>query len=299
MTASEHAGLAERILSHIIDSVLLFVVAIILSILVVLIFWIARPLIVSFTGQYSVFGIGVLFFFIFWFAIPVFYFTYFICNGGQTLGKSVMKIKVVDKNGNHIGYLKAFLRYLIIQILSFFPLFLAFLLIVFDKEKQSLHDKIVGTYVVKENAANFDVKKAIGLVVLSTVLLSFVAVLFISILPVPQENSPENNAVEWMDLRIKGNSESLTGANVTIDKYYVGSILSWDCADNYSTCIVSFSRNKIQEQPYHTIYISNGNWCKEWILEAELFRKDSAYNIVIDSADGNNSNSQNCLAGWL
>lgn len=68
---------------------------------------------------------------------------------GQTLGKKVMKIKVVTESGKAVGYKEAVVRFLG-YILSGAVLGLGFLWIIWDKKKQGWHDKIAGTLVVKE-----------------------------------------------------------------------------------------------------------------------------------------------------
>ncbi len=105
-------------------------------------------------------------------------------NNGQTLGKKIMKIKVVDnKDNNNPSLLKYLIRILPLQYIyigGFLPLLLtsllvfllkgnaylysltivtfgfmviniiSFLLIIFRKDKRGLHDLIAGTKVVKE-----------------------------------------------------------------------------------------------------------------------------------------------------
>ncbi|HLA48407.1 MAG TPA: RDD family protein, partial [Nitrospinota bacterium] len=58
-------------------------------------------------------------------------------------------LKVVPVADSMMTYKKAFIRY-IGYIISEIPLFLGFLWIVFDKDKQGWHDKIAGTFVVKQ-----------------------------------------------------------------------------------------------------------------------------------------------------
>lgn len=84
-----------------------------------------------------------------YFIISCFYFTYFYGSTGQSVGKKIMKIKVISATGDMITYRMAFIRY-IGYIISEIPFFLGFLWIAFDKDKQGWHDKIAGTYVVKE-----------------------------------------------------------------------------------------------------------------------------------------------------
>mgnify|MGYP001576219216 FL=1 len=79
------------------------------------------------------------------------YYVFFIGHRGQTLGKMAMKIKVVDMTtGNAPGYLKAFLREVVGKIISGIALSLGYLWMLWDKDKQTWHDKIASTVVVKE-----------------------------------------------------------------------------------------------------------------------------------------------------
>lgn len=78
------------------------------------------------------------------------YYVYFIGNRGQTVGKMVMKIKVVGiETGKPIGYGKAFLREIIGKILSGLILALGYLWSIRDKNKQTWHDKLVKSVVIK------------------------------------------------------------------------------------------------------------------------------------------------------
>jgi uncharacterized RDD family membrane protein YckC len=77
------------------------------------------------------------------------YFTYFFGNG-QTLGMKAMKIKLCGADGTYpIGYGKGFIR-CIGLIISAWVIYLGFLWILIDKNKQGWHDKIASTYVVLE-----------------------------------------------------------------------------------------------------------------------------------------------------
>jgi uncharacterized RDD family membrane protein YckC len=77
------------------------------------------------------------------------YFTYFEGGEtGQTLGKRALGIRVYDfSGGGPIGYGRAFVRYLG-KIISSIPCLLGFLWMLWDKEKQTWHDKLATTVVV-------------------------------------------------------------------------------------------------------------------------------------------------------
>lgn len=78
---------------------------------------------------------------------------YWVSNRGYSIGQGVMKLKVVDQNGNLISMGTAALRLLCQVALGFVPIVGAFLDILFplfdDKTRQTLHDKAVGTFVIK------------------------------------------------------------------------------------------------------------------------------------------------------
>jgi len=65
-----------------------------------------------------------------------------------TLGKSVFGLKVVDDQGQRIGWGKANARYWS-KILSTIILYIGFFMIGWTQRKQGLHDKIAETYVIK------------------------------------------------------------------------------------------------------------------------------------------------------
>ena len=72
---------------------------------------------------------------------------------GQTLGKMMLRLRVVKKRGGRIKILDALLRnvfgYTVSQIFL-----LGYLWALFDAEKQAWHDKMAGTVVVEEGPAS-------------------------------------------------------------------------------------------------------------------------------------------------
>lgn len=68
---------------------------------------------------------------------------------GQTIGKRVLSLKVVQENGEEIGYLKAFIRRisLLLPVLNLIdPLF------IFRKNKQRLFDQLAHTIVIRKES---------------------------------------------------------------------------------------------------------------------------------------------------
>ena len=81
--------------------------------------------------------------------VGIAYFTYFEGNAdGQTIGKKALGIRVIDlAGGGPIGNTRAFIRY-IGRIVSSIPLLLGYFWMLWDKEKQTWHDKMAGCVVV-------------------------------------------------------------------------------------------------------------------------------------------------------
>ena len=67
---------------------------------------------------------------------------------GQTVGKVAMGIKVIRTDSSPVDLRCAFIRFLGC-LLSVASLGLGFIILAFDSHKQSLHDRIADTYVVK------------------------------------------------------------------------------------------------------------------------------------------------------
>jgi uncharacterized RDD family membrane protein YckC len=72
---------------------------------------------------------------------------------GATPGKRICKIRVYDFRGGaaQIGYGRAFIRWLM-KIVSGIPLYLGYLWMLWDREKQTWQDKVAGTVVVPTDA---------------------------------------------------------------------------------------------------------------------------------------------------
>ena len=80
---------------------------------------------------------------------PLSYYWLFTGLKGQTPGKMLVGIKVVNVQGNRPGLASAALREIPGKLVSAIVFFLGFLWIAWDRQKQGWHDKIAITYVVK------------------------------------------------------------------------------------------------------------------------------------------------------
>ena len=76
------------------------------------------------------------------------YYLFFWVKGGQTPGKMAMSLKIVTRERNNISFGRALLRYFG-YLVSSLMLGIGYLWIAWDKNKQGIHDKIAGTYVIK------------------------------------------------------------------------------------------------------------------------------------------------------
>jgi uncharacterized RDD family membrane protein YckC len=76
------------------------------------------------------------------------YFIYFIGKSGQTPGKKLCKIRVVNPDGSPVGYGKATGRFFGYWLSSLI-LGIGFLMASWDEEKRALHDRLCNTRVIK------------------------------------------------------------------------------------------------------------------------------------------------------
>jgi len=77
---------------------------------------------------------------------------YLVSKRGYSVGQGLMKLRVVDANGNIISIGTAVLRLLCTVGLGFVPVVggaLDLLWPLWDKQRQTLHDKAVATFVIK------------------------------------------------------------------------------------------------------------------------------------------------------
>jgi uncharacterized RDD family membrane protein YckC len=97
----------------------------------------------------SLFFIAILPFSLLWFPLPWLYFWLFTGLKGQTPGKMVVGIKVVDAQGEKPELGTAALREILGKFVSGIAFCLGYLWIAIDEEKRGWHDSIASTHVVK------------------------------------------------------------------------------------------------------------------------------------------------------
>lgn len=131
----EPAGFLTRLVAYIIDAIIVGIIGSIFS-------GIGVAIDPERSGAYFIFAligtiIGLLYYAILW------------SSSGQSLGKKLVNVKVVTDDGTPPGFFRALLRALIGYPISALIIFLGFLWVIWDANKQGWHDKIFGTHVVK------------------------------------------------------------------------------------------------------------------------------------------------------
>jgi uncharacterized RDD family membrane protein YckC len=129
-TSGPRAGFGRRLVAALVDGILYAVVYFILF---------------AVLSESAAYGLTLL--------VALVYLTYFEGSAaGQTVGKKLLNIRVIDfATGGPIGYGRAFLRWLG-RIISSLPLYLGYLWMLWDSEKQTWHDKIANCVVVPTDA---------------------------------------------------------------------------------------------------------------------------------------------------
>ena len=81
--------------------------------------------------------------------IPLFIYGFYKVMKGQTPGKRLLRMKVVNEAGEEISFWRGMLREIIGKPASAIIFYLGFIWVAFDSRKQGWHDKISGTYVIR------------------------------------------------------------------------------------------------------------------------------------------------------
>lgn len=77
--------------------------------------------------------------------------TYFC---GTTLGKYLMRIKVISNDGQRLSFMSVLIRETVGRYLAALILYIGYMMTGWDERKQGLHDRIADTYVVYRNVSN-------------------------------------------------------------------------------------------------------------------------------------------------
>lgn len=83
-------------------------------------------------------------------AIQFSYFGYFWSKKGKTIGMGMMNIRVLTNEGENMSFVMAGFRGTVGYSISGMVFYLGFLWMLFDDNKQTWHDLMFGTQVVKD-----------------------------------------------------------------------------------------------------------------------------------------------------
>ncbi len=142
MTGFHYGGFGRRVIAFLLDNIILHAAAVTVTFI--------GLLIVGYEIGDAAAGLGsmVAAYYLTSVAMNMFYFTWFHGTTGQTPGKRLLGLKVVQTSGEPMNLRVAFLRW-VGYLVSGLVLYLGFIWIAFDGRKQGWHDKIAGTYVIK------------------------------------------------------------------------------------------------------------------------------------------------------
>lgn len=145
----EVVGLGRRLAASLLDGLLLgfltFILVTVLGLVILLIDIFKPDQVVPF-DRFIVVAAAIL---------SLVYYVGYWSTSGQTLGKTMLGLKVVDRAGSPLSTGKAVLRYLG-YLISAAIFSLGFVWIAFDQKRQGWHDKIAGTYVVEVETEPFE-----------------------------------------------------------------------------------------------------------------------------------------------
>jgi len=144
----EYAGFWVRLAAIMLDSIILTIAYLLIAICGFGLMMVVEPISSSLAGLIA---IG-LFLIIILGSIA--YYPFFLITKGATPGKLILGLVVVDSNYQYpLSIGSALLREILgREIVDGITMGLGNLLIIFDSKKQSLHDRIGGTYVVYERS---------------------------------------------------------------------------------------------------------------------------------------------------
>ena len=82
-------------------------------------------------------------------ALSLVYYVMFTYARGQTPGKMLLGLHVVDANGQKPNIKQVLLREVVGKAISALALLMGYLWIIWDKQKRGWHDHMAGTFVIK------------------------------------------------------------------------------------------------------------------------------------------------------
>lgn len=141
-----YAGFFSRLAAFLLDSVVISIGLFITKIPV----WFAKfslgdiALFNPILFQFNIFDI-------FYYLLTVAYFVLMTYFCGATIGKYLMKLKVVSTEGERMSFMSVLIRESVGRYLCTLIMYVGYIMTGLDSHKQGLHDKIADTYVIYRN----------------------------------------------------------------------------------------------------------------------------------------------------
>ncbi|MBN1382984.1 MAG: RDD family protein [Deltaproteobacteria bacterium] len=151
MTTYQYGGFWRRTGALIIDKIILYIILTIFGIVALIAMRLSLPpgqvqMIID--GFKDMSGVYVGVYYSATFFVDMVYFTYFHGASGQTPGKMIFGLRVIQTSGRDMTFGIAFLRWVGYLVSAVF-IYLGYLWVAFDGRKQGWHDKIAATVVVQ------------------------------------------------------------------------------------------------------------------------------------------------------
>lgn len=139
--SGNYASFGQRLVAMLIDGLVLFIVSLGLGFVFGLVFGISAGTDASASASTTSWLLSI---------VSWAYYVYFTANKGATPGKMVMNIRVQNmETGQNLTYIEAFLREVVGKFLSAIVLALGYFWMLWDDNKQTWHDKLAKSVVVK------------------------------------------------------------------------------------------------------------------------------------------------------
>lgn len=99
---------------------------------------------------------------ILYYLLTVAYFILATYFSGNTLGKYLMKIKVVSTDGQKMNFMSVLIRETVGRYLSALIIYIGYMMAGWDTKKQGLHDRIADTYVIYRSVTGEKVQPVVN-----------------------------------------------------------------------------------------------------------------------------------------
>lgn len=136
---------------------------------------------------------------------------------GGTIGKLILGLQIVNRQGQHLTIAKAIVRTLLGYTLEALTLFFGFFWLTFDQKNQTLADKITNSLVIQNQPA----KKILIALVLTLGLIIGTGFWYFTIVHPIKTNQPTQNITEQKVTPVRQESGFVLGENITFKVFTI------------------------------------------------------------------------------